>query len=172
MGQSQLAFFCLVRRRLGAGGKGRRPSKWNSHGGLCEQAAFLRVTCGGGGGLGVRPRFQRFHDSTLGNGLHEIVLGAFRGIVGIRGNRAFVAFVGTVGFVGIRGIVISLLSLESLYAWKPCFRWNRGHGAKKVCQKRSKIARKRTHCRPGGRRGIMEPSKTNGPSRPQERMVV
>ena len=105
MGQSQLAFFCLVRRRFGAGGKGRRPSKWNNHGGLCEQAAFLRVTCGGRGGLGVRPRFQRFHDSTLGNGLHEIVLSAFRGNRWGRGNRDFVAFVGNVGMRGNRAFV-------------------------------------------------------------------
>ena len=48
----------------------------------------------------ARPRFQRFHDSTLGNGLHEIVLGAFRGNRWGRGNRDFVVFVGTVAPAG------------------------------------------------------------------------
>ena len=63
----------------------------------------------------ARPRFQRFHDSTLGNGLHENALRAFRGNRWERGNRAIVAFVeivATVGFVGMRGIVISLKSLQ------------------------------------------------------------
>ena len=59
----------------------------------------------------ARPRFQRFHDSTLGNGLHEIAQGAFRGIVGIRGNRDFVAF------VGIVVCVETVMSLESLETW-------------------------------------------------------
>ena len=44
----------------------------------------------------ARPRFQRFHDSTVGNGLHENAFRAFRGIVGIRG---------------------TVISLESLETW-------------------------------------------------------
>ena len=67
----------------------------------------------------ARPRFQRFHDSTVGNGLHENAFRAFRGNRWERGNRAIVAFVeivgivATVGFVGMRGTVISLVSLET-----------------------------------------------------------
>ena len=73
----------------------------------------------------ARPRFQRFHDSTLGNGLHENAFRAFRGNRWERGNRAIVAFVAivgivaTVGFVGMRGTVISLLSLETLVCVEP-----------------------------------------------------
>ena len=82
------------------------------------QAAFLRMAalCR----LTSVPRFQRFHDSTVGNGLHENASRAFRGNRWERGNRAFVAFVAivgivaTVGFVGMRGTVISL---ESLVSW-------------------------------------------------------
>ena len=72
-----------------------------------------------GGALTSAPRFQRFHDSTVGNGLHENAFRAFRGNRWERGNRAFVAIVGivaTVGIVGMRGTVISLES------------WRRGSG--------------------------------------------
>ena len=62
----------------------------------------------------ARPRFQRFHDSTPGNGLHEIAPGAFRGNRWGRGNRDFVAFVGIVGFVVC---VETVISLESLQPW-------------------------------------------------------
>ena len=48
----------------------------------------------------ARPRFQRFHDSTLGNGLHEIAQGAFRGNRWGRGNRDFVGIVGNVAPAG------------------------------------------------------------------------
>ena len=83
----------------------------------------------------ARPRLQRFHDSTLGNGLHEIAQGAFRGNRWGRGNRDFVAFVGIVGFVGMRGIVISLKSLQpwvSLYVRKSWKRWKRGNGLSRL----------------------------------------
>ena len=59
----------------------------------------------------ARPRFQRFHDSTPGNGLHEIAQGAFRGNRWGRGNRDFVAF------VGIVVCVETVISLESLETW-------------------------------------------------------
>ena len=63
----------------------------------------------------ARPRFQRFHDSTLGNGLHEIAQGAFRGNRWGRGNRDFVAFVGIVGTVGF---VVCAKIVETLETWK------------------------------------------------------
>ena len=75
-----------------------------------------------GGAFTSAPRFQRFHDSTVGNGLHENAFHAFRGNRWERGNRAIVAFVeiveivATVGIVGMRGTVISLVS------------WRRGSG--------------------------------------------
>ena len=59
----------------------------------------------------ARPRFQRFHDFGGYNDFHEMVLNAFRGIVGIRGNRDFVEIVGTVGFIVCAKIV------ETLESW-------------------------------------------------------
>ena len=84
----------------------------------------------------ARPRFQRFHDSTPGNGLHEIAQGAFRGNRWGRGNRDFVAFVGIVVCVET---VISLESLET---------WLRQAGPNRYCAFGSARRRALRSCRP------------------------